>query len=119
MRPVYLLAAASGASPPTILDYFRTPFIVTLVVELGGNTSGSPSYTVEYTPDNIWDVNSANYVPVANANWYNHPTLVNLAADAVDSLQIPMTAVRFYTNTAGSGGTSPPRVVVIQAGIRN
>jgi len=87
-----------------------------LAVELFGNTGGTPSYTVQYSPDDPFATYATDYN--TNANWYNHPVLVTLAADGVDSMQVPARAVRLSTGSAGTGGTATPRLVVIQAGVK-
>lgn len=118
MRPVYLTANANsgGVSPPCVLDQYLTPTDALLAVELGGNTGGGASYTVQYSPDDPWAAYVTDYN--TNANWYNHPTLVTLSADAVDNIIVPARAVRIKTVTPGTGGTVTPRLVVIQAGAR-
>lgn len=113
MRPIYLSAdATTGDSQPAILDYHLDPANVLLAVELGGNTGGS--YTVYYSPDDPYATYTVSYQ--SQANWYSHPTLVNLSADGVDNLDVPARAVKLTTNTAGSGGTASPRLVIVQAG---
>jgi hypothetical protein len=112
MRPVYAPASAlaGGLSEAVVLDQYLTPFNVTLTVELGGNTGGGASYTVQYSPDDPYAYN-------ANANWYNHPTLFNLAADSSDTFYTPVRGVRLQTGTPGTGGTTSPQLVVLQAGV--
>lgn len=116
MRPVYLPAGttASSLSNDCILDYHLDPANIMLTVELYGNTGGGASYTVQYSPDDPYATYAVSYD--VNGNWYNHPTLVNLAADGVDQLSVPARAVRLSTNTPGTDGTNSPRLVVIQAG---
>lgn len=116
MRPVYLTASGSngGVSNPCVLDQYLTPTDVLLAVELYGGTGGN--YTVQYSPDDPFAAYATDYN--TNANWYNHPTLASLSADGVDSIVIPARAVRILTTTAATGSSSPPRLVVIQAGVR-
>lgn len=115
MRPIYITANSStGDSQAAILDYLLAPANVMLSVELGGNTGGGASYTVYYSPDDPFATYVTSYL--ANANWYAHPTLTALAADGVDQLTVPARAVKLTTNTAGTGGTATPRMVVIQSG---
>lgn len=116
MRPVYMPAnAAIGNSAPVVIDQYLTPTDTMLTVELGGNIGGGASYSVQYSPDDPFATYATDYN--TNANWYNHPTLVNLTADGVDMLAVPAAAVRIVTNTPGTGGTAPPRLVVRQAGV--
>ena len=117
MRPIYISAAATvtTSSAPVVLDHYQSPSNIMIAVELGGNTTGA-SYSVQYSPDDP----NASYVTnyQTNANWYNHPTLVNLVADGVDQLSVPAQGLKIVTNTVGSGGTASPRMVVIQSGMR-
>lgn len=117
MRPVTLISSTSngGTSAPCILDQYLTPFNVTLTMELFGNTGGGSSYNVQYSNDDPYGTYTVSYN--ANANWYNHPTLVNLAADATDVFYTPVRAVRILTNTIGTGGTQTPQLQIIQAGV--
>lgn len=117
MRPIYLTAntLASGLSAPVILDQYLTPFNVTLALELFGNTGGGASYTVQYSLDDPYASYTVDYN--TNATWYNHPTLLNLAADATDVFYTPVRSVRILTNTPGTGGTQTPRLVIVQAGV--
>lgn len=118
MRPVYLPANPSaGVSDPCVLDPKITPANILLAVELGGNTGGGASYSVEYSPDAPFATYATNYN--TNANWYTHPTLVTLAADGVDQLSVPAQGVRIRTVVPGTGGATAPRLVVIQAGYAN
>lgn len=116
MRPLYLIASATpgGFSIPGVLDQYLTPTDAQLAVELYAGTTGS--YTVQYSPDDPFATYAVDYN--TNANWYNHPTLVNLAADGVDTVTSPCRAVRLKTTTAATAPTSPPRLVVNQAGAR-
>lgn len=115
MRPVYLAAPAVNGtfSPPCVLDYHLDPTNIMLTLELYGGTAGS--YTVQYSPDDPYATYATDYN--TNANWYNHPTMTGLSADAVDQLAVPARAVRLKTTTVQGGSpTSAPRLVVIQAG---
>lgn len=114
MRPIYMPASptTAGVSPAVILDQYLTPFNVTITVELGGNTGGGASYTVQYTNDDPYGATFS-----TTANWYSHSTLVNLGTDATDVYYTPVRATRLLTNTPGTGGTVPPQMVVVQAGV--
>ena len=118
MRPVYLTAkATAGASAPCVLDQYLTPIDVMLNIQLFGNTGGGSSYTVQYSNDDPFASYATDYN--TNATWYDHPTLAAIgSSDGVDKLDVPARAVRLYTNTAGTGGTATPSLVVIQAGVR-
>lgn len=115
MRPVYMPASTlAGNSDPVVVDTHLGPSNILIAVELGGNTGGGASYTVQYSPDNPFGSYATDYN--TNANWYDHPTLITLAADAVDQLSVPAQGIRLVTTTPGTGGTTAPRMVVVQSG---
>ena len=114
MRAVVVTAGSynSTLSNAVVTNQYVTPFNVLLAVELFGGTGGS--YTVQYSPDDPFATYATDYN--TNANWYNHPTLVNLSADGIDQFSIPVRGVRLQTNTAATGATATPRLVVNSAG---
>jgi hypothetical protein len=98
--------ASGGAknTNPVVLDYFISPFSISLSVRV----TGTVNYTVQYTFDVI-DLNS--WVP-STANWVNHPSLTTQTATLDSNLAYPATAVRMVQNS-GSGSCV---FTVIQAG---
>jgi len=108
MRPmVSTVSDASGGAVtgnPLPLDYFVSPFNVTL----SGQVTGTVDYTVQYTFD---DVQAATYTP-ASGNWIPHPNLTTKTTTLDSNLAYPATAVRIILNS-GSGSV---RFTVIQAG---
>lgn len=112
MRPVvYTLTDASGGaktSPVCPLDHYTSPFNVSLQ----GLVSGTVTYTVEYTFD---DVFATSYNP-ATGNWTSHPGFLvtgNPVSDTRDdNLGMPATGVRLKLVT----GTGSVRLTIIQAG---
>jgi hypothetical protein len=117
MRPVYMPANTSaGDSAPVVLDQYISPTDTLLVVELFGNTSSSPSYTVKYSPDDPYATYATSYA--ANANWYSVTGLTTLATDTSATLVFPARAVKLTTVNPGTGGTQTPQLAVIQAGVR-
>ncbi len=110
MRPIYLNApSATGPSAPAILDIYLTPFQITLGVEFG---TASATSTIEYSVDDPFASYATNYN--TDAIWFSHPTLVNLTANAVDTITTPVRAVRI-NNTGWVSGTV--KLTIIQAGV--
>ena len=108
MRPmVSTVSDASGGAVtgnPLPLDYFISPFNITLSVQV----TGTVNYTVQYTFD---DVQASTYTP-ASGNWIAHPNLTTQTATLDSNLAYPATAVRIILNS----GTGSVRFTVIQAG---
>jgi len=104
MRPVVLSVTGVGNSVPDPLDHFLTPFNVSLAVVV----TGTITYTVQYTYD---DVFAANYNP-ATGNWLPHPSLTAQTATKDSNIAYPVRAVRLTT----SAGTGTATMTVIQAG---
>lgn len=101
MRPVIytLTGVADGATIPINLGVAPTN------IGLGVIITGTITYTVQHTFDDIWD---STVVPT----WFNHPTLAALSANADGNYASPPRAVRLIT-TAGSGTA---RLVLNQSG---
>jgi hypothetical protein len=103
MRPIVLTEA--GKSVPIILSHYLNPFSVGIGVTL----SGTASYSVEYTYDDIF----AASFDANTAQWFTMSGLAvgtNASKDGV--LSIPVTAVRL--NAASLNGTLT--MTVLQAG---
>lgn len=109
MRPiVQTLSDASGGAlyGNTIpLDVFISPFNTSLSVTV----TGTVSYTVQYTFDNV----QASSWTAGTANWVDHPSLTTQTTSKDSNLAYPATAVRIVQNS----GTGSVRFTVIQAGI--
>ncbi len=105
MRPVTVTAGASPAASNVVpLDYRNAPATVALGVKI----SGTVTYLVEYTFDDVFD-------PAFNpgtANWRPHPTLSG-SADADSNLAYPARGIRIRT-TAGTGSAT---LTIVTAGI--
>jgi hypothetical protein len=110
VRPIVLSAPGStGPSAPAILDIYLTPFQITLAVEFG---TASATSKVQYSCDDPYATYATNYN--TDAVWFDHPTLVNLTANGVDTITTPVRAVRL-DNTAWTSGVVT--LTVIQAGV--
>lgn len=94
----------TGASQEIPLNQYVTPFNVSESIEV---ISGSGSWTLQYTLDNVFDGTNGPYV------WYNHATLVTVTANANGTIISPVSAVRLLTNS----GTGTARLVTVQAGL--
>lgn len=118
MRPVYLTASgsSSGVSKPCVLDQYLTPSDTLCAFELKGNTTGSPSYAIQVSPDDPFAAYATDYN--TNGTWYTLPGFGAMGADAQTTLATPWRAVRLLTVAAGSAGTATPTLTVIQAGAR-
>jgi hypothetical protein len=98
------IARATGATSSNVLvmDTYISPFNV----GMGVVVTGSVTFTVQHTFDNVLD---SSITPT----WFNHPTLTGTAG-ADGNYAFPVAAIRI-TNSAGSTGTA--RLTVIQAGL--
>ena len=104
MRPTVLSVTGVGTSNPCPADHYVSPFNVALNVLV----SGTITYTVQYTFDNVF----ANGYNPSTGNWTDHPSLTAQTATKDANIAYPVTAVRLKT-TAGSGTAT---LTIIQAG---
>ena len=107
MQLIVYTVTGAGTSQIMAPDRYISPFNVALSVVV--SSSGSSTYTVQYTFDNIF---AAGYNP-ANGNWTSHPSLTAQTATKDSNISYPVTGIRIYT-TAGSTGTVT--FTIIQAG---
>ena len=106
MRPVRVTLTAPGVSAPIILDHYRSPFSVGVGVTL----SGTASYSVEYTYD---DVFSGTFNP-GTAQWFVTSGIPASTATSKDGvISSPVMAVRL--NAVSLSGTLT--MTVLQAGM--
>ena len=107
-QPAYLTASNSAPSGVFAPNLHVTPFNIGLGAVV---TSGSPTYRVEHTFDNIY---AANFNP-ATATWFPHASVVNIAGTNADgNYAFPVQGLRVRV-TAGTGAV---RLTVLQAGIK-
>lgn len=104
MRPVTYTIIGTGTSGVMVPDQYISPFNVSL----GVTVSGTSTYTVQYTFD---DVFASNYVP-ASGNWVDHPTLTAQTGSKDSNIAYPVSGIRLNV-TAGTGTV---RLVITQAG---
>lgn len=106
MRPVRVTVTGVAVSAPIPIDQYQAPTNIGLAVII---VSGTATYTVEHTFDDVWD---PDFNP-ATATWFPHPTLVTLTADADGNYAAPPIACRLNV-TVSSGGDV--QFDVVQAG---
>jgi hypothetical protein len=76
---------------------------------LAVTVTGTITYTVQYTFDNVF---ADNYSPTAGTStWFNHPTLTG-SASLNSNIAYPVTGIRLNTS-AGSGSAT---LTIVQAG---
>lgn len=113
MRYVYQTVVGSTGGPNS--DGYSTPVpIDTLVnptsVGVGVNIlSGSATYTVEHTFDDIY---GGSFTP-STANWLPHVYLAGLTASSDGNYAFPVRAIRLHV----SSGTGTVRMAVGQSGL--
>ncbi len=96
---------ALGGSIPIPVDQGVTPTNIGLGVT---GFAVAADVTVQHTFDDIWSDN-----PSSLHTWFDHPTLVNVVADADGNLAFPPRAVRLFTNS----GIGTAVLTLVQAGI--
>ncbi len=108
MRPITITQTGVGDSVPVPLDLYLTPFNVTIQCVI----SGTPTYTVQYTNDDVYAVG---YDP-STGNWFDLAGIDDATTDAVDSLISPVTAIRLSV-TVAPAPTDSVQMRVTQAGV--
>jgi hypothetical protein len=101
MRPVTVSQTGVGNSPWIPLDIHQNPFNVTLAVEV----TGTVTYSVVWTTDDIWNVTN----PTATAGPNN---LQAATTNQVGDVVYPVTAVQLQV----TAGTGTAQLRVIQSG---
>lgn len=91
-----------GFSAPAMLDPMENPFSVALA---GIVTSGSATWKVQYTLDDVQD-------PAVTVTWFDHDVLVAQVGNAVSNIVVPVVAVRLAITV----GTGSVQLDVLQAG---
>ena len=104
MRPVTYSVTGVGTSNVNATDHYVSPFNVALSVIV----SGTITYTVQYTFDNVF---AANFNP-STATWTDHPSLTSQSTTLSSNIAYPVQGIRLKT-TAGTGTAT---LTMIQAG---
>jgi hypothetical protein len=106
MRPVRVTVTGVDVSAPIPIDQYQSPTNIGLGVTID---SGTATYTVEHTFDDVFD---ENFNP-ATATWFPHPTLAGQTASADGNIAFPPTAVRLNVTVSSGGDVT---LNLIQAG---
>ena len=104
-RPITATTSGVSVSPVVPLDYYVTPFNVSVNTVV----TGSATYSLQFTSDNVF---AAGFTP-ASANWKNHPLMTDATTGDIVEFTTPVTAVRI-NQTVGGGSVSAR---IIQAGL--
>jgi len=104
MRPVTYIVTGAGASGVYAPDHYVSPFNVALGVVV----SGTVTYTVQYTFD---DVFAKDYNP-STGTWTDHPTLTAQTTTKDSNIAYPVRGIRLTV----SSGDGTARLTAIQAG---
>lgn len=96
----YDAAEETGSSSALVMNTNCTPFNV----GFGVVVTSTVDYTVQHTFDDP---------AVGFTNWFDHPTISNLAANADGNYAFPVTGIRITVNSGGGSVT----MNVVQAGI--
>jgi len=107
MRPVRLTVAGVGASAPIPFDRYVDPAQAAVAVLI---LSGTATYTVQHTFDDIW---APGFAP-GSAVWFPHPVLAGQTVNADSNYAYPPMAIRLNV-TISSGGNA--QIIFSQAGI--
>ena len=107
MRPQTITQTGIGATACLPLELYISPFNV----GFGVVCSGTPTFSVQHTFDDIY---AANFNP-ATATWFDHPTVVNVAEDIDGNYAFPVRAVRLKV-TGVINPTDSATLTVLQAG---
>jgi hypothetical protein len=91
------------------MDQYLTPFNVGLGAVI---TSGTPTYTVQHTFDNVF---ATNYNP-ATGNWFNQPDMTAQTTNVDGNYAFPVSAIRLNV-TAVTNPTDTVQLSILQAGV--
>lgn len=101
MRQQIATKTGTGSSNILPMDTYISPFNV----GFGVVVSGTVTYTVQHTFDNVQTVESP--------TWFSHPTIADMTSNQDGNYAFPVAAIKILV-TAGSGTAT---ATVIQAGI--
>jgi len=102
-----IVSSSSGASDPLVMNLNATPFNVGFGVVV---TSGSPTYTVQHTFDNLSNSSGS---ASGFTTWFDHPTIAAQTANADGNYAFPVSGIRVNVTS----GTGTVTLTLIQAGI--
>ena len=102
MRPITISRTGVGSTAAVPMDYYISPFNV----GFGVVVTGSATYTVQHTFDNVFD-------STVTPTWFNHPVIAAQTTNQDGNYAFPVTAIRL-TVTAGAGTAT---MTLVQAGL--
>jgi len=103
MRPQVVSVTGVGTSQPIILDNYISPFNI----GFGAVITGSPTYKIEHTFDNV--------LTNSSPTWFPHPTVVNATVNQDGNYAFPVFAIRINITAVSTSGTV--QLTAIQAGV--
>lgn len=97
-RPIYITSTSVATSTSVNMDYRQSPFNVSVAVT--GSSSGTFSYTVQYTLDDqqVLTAIGSTRSPV----WFDDANLAAVSSNGTTNYMFPVAAVRL-NSTAVSG----------------
>lgn len=104
MRPVSYSLTGTAVSPVFAADHYISPFNIALAVKV----SGSITYTVQYTFDDVF----ANAFDPSTATWVDHPSLTSQTTAKDSNIAYPVRGIRLTT----ASGAGVATLTIIQAG---
>ena len=102
MRPITISRTGAGSTAAVPMDHYISPFNV----GFGVVVTGSATYTVQHTFDNVFD-------STVTPTWFNHPVIAAQTTNQDGNYAFPVTAIRL-TVTAGAGTAT---MTLVQAGL--
>lgn len=105
MKPTIVVQTGTGSSSPVPMNLGVNPFNV----GMGVVVTGTVAYTVQYTFDDVWDIN----YNAATGNWFDHPALLSQSGNMSGNFAFPVSAIRLTINS----GTGTAVLTIIQSGV--
>ena len=102
MKAVTKTVTNTGTSTPILFDTYISPFNIGFGVVI----TGSPTYTVQHTFDDVADAS-------VSPTWFNHDDLVSETTSQDGNYAFPVTAIRINVSV----GTGTTTITAIQAGL--
>lgn len=106
MRPIVISKTGAGATAPVPMNQYTSPFNV----GFGCDVTGSATYTVQHTFENVFDSN----FDASTAKWFNHSTVSGVSTDQDGNYAFPVSAIRLVLS---GGSTGTVNMTILQAGI--
>ena len=108
IRSVTSVSASPVASDPVHTNVRISPFNI----GFGVVATGAPSYRVQYTFDNVYDMTD----PATSATWFDHAEVSVTTGDTSGNFAFPVAAIQVYVSSANAT-TDSVSATFIQAGI--